>query len=92
MIFYVQALETSAKLKAIKGELGDAEDDLIRSQRMYFRATSLMGYDELASNIDIADLYILFGRYSKTKEVLADALAKYENIYGKDSRKLIQPL
>ena len=92
VIFYVQALETSAKLKAIKGELGDAEDELIRSQRMYFRATNLMGYDELASNIDIADLHILFGRYSRTKVVLADALAQYENIYGKDSRKLIQPL
>ncbi len=92
VIFYVQALETSAKLKAIKGELGDAEDDLIRSQRMYFRATNLMGYDELSSNIDIAELYILFGRYSRTKEVLTEALADYESIFGKDSRKLIQPL
>jgi len=92
VIYYVQALETNAKLKAIRGELGDAEDDLIRAQRMYYRADNFMGYDELASSIDISELYILFGRYSKTKEILSEALTEYQTIYGLDSRKLIQPL
>ncbi len=92
VIFYVKGLETNAKLKAIKGELGDAEDNLYRARRMYARATNLIGYDELASNIDMADLNILFGNYSRARGDLEDALESYEKYYGQDSRKLVQPL
>ena len=56
-------METSAKLKAIQGFLGDAEDDLRLSQRLFSRADNLIGYDEVSSSIEMADLYIKFGRY-----------------------------
>ncbi len=92
VIFYVRALETNAKLKAIKGELGDAEDELFKAQRMYLRATNLIGYDELASSIEIANLYILFGKYSQAKSSITKVLESYEEFYGADSRKLVLPL
>jgi CHAT domain-containing protein len=92
IIFYVKAMETSAKLKAIQGFLGDAEDDLRLSQRLFSRADNLIGYDEVSSSIEMADLYIKFGRYSETEEILVFAIQEYEKLYGADSRNLIKSL
>lgn len=92
VILYAKALETSAKLNAIKGQLGDAEDDLDRAEKMFSRATNLIGYDELASSIDKGDLNILFGNYARARYEMENALTSYQEYYGPNSRKLIQPL
>lgn len=92
VIYFIKALETSAKLNSIKGDYDQAEKDLNLSRRLFPRATNLSGYDELASMVDLADLYINFGQYKKTDAVLQEALYLYENIYGLGSRNLVIPL
>ena len=92
VVFYVKALETQAKLSALKGEFDQAEDDIILSQKLLQRAESLINYDEIASTISLADVYVKFGRISKTEELLIAAIDNYEILYGENSRNLIAPL
>jgi len=92
VIYYVKGLETNAKLQALKGEFDDSKSTIIRSQKLLFRADDLSQYDELASTIDLADVYIKFGRISQTEDLLNKALVNYENLFGENSRNLIPPL
>ena len=92
VVFYVKALETQARLSALKGEFDDAADDIIRSQKLLQRADNLINYDVIASTISLADVYVKYGRISKTEELLVEAIADYEELYGVESRNLIKPL
>jgi len=92
VVYYVKGLETSAKLLALKGEFEESKSNLVRAQRLLFRAEDLTQYDELASAIDLAEVYVKFGRISQTESLLNESLAAYEDLYGKTSRNLVAPL
>jgi CHAT domain-containing protein len=92
VVFYVKALETQAKLSALKGEFDEAADDIILSQRLLRRAEDLINYDVFASTIGLADVYVKFGRIAKTEELLLAAIDNYESLYGENSRNLVAPL
>ena len=88
----VQALEVEAKLNAMKGNFEDAKNEIIRTQKYLSKATNLTGYDELASNISLAEIYVKYGRINLTKELLDEAKLEYTNLFGNKSHKLIAPL
>ena len=89
---YVIGLEVDAKLSAMKGDYEDSKDKIVRAQRFLYRATNFLNYDELASNVKLADIYVKYGRISKTQDLLNEAIVEYEKLYGKESRSLIEPL
>lgn len=89
---YVQALETQAKLKSIQGLFDDAESLITRSKRVLKRADSKVGYNELSSSENLASLYITLGRYTATEKLNQQLLASYETRYGRNSRRLLNPL
>ena len=92
VVHYVKSLETSAKLLAMKGDFEESKDLLKRSQKLLYRAEDLTQYDELASIIDLAEVYVKYGRISETDKLLSQALENYEKLYGANSRNLVQPL
>lgn len=89
---YVMGLEVEAKLNAMKGDFEEAKDQIVRAQRFLYKATNFLNYDELASNVNLADIYVKYGRISKTRDLLNEAVADYEGLYGKESHNLIAPL
>ena len=92
VVYYVQALETSAKLLSLKGEFEESKDAIKYSQKILGRADDLTQYDELASIIDLAEVYVKFGQISATEKLLSEALIAYEGLYGLNSRNLVYPL
>lgn len=92
VVNYVKAMETQAKLLALNGDFEEAKDVIKRSQRLLFRADDLTQYDELSSIIDLAEVYVKYGRISDTENLLATALGEYEKLYGSNSRNLVAPL
>lgn len=92
IVQYVLALEVEAKLSAMKGDFESAKNEIVKSQKLLSKATNLTGYDELASNVNLADIYVKYGRISKTKLALEAIIKNYETLYGKESNRLITPL
>ncbi len=92
LVEYVLALETNAKLSAMKGDYESAKDDIIRSQKLLSKATNLVGYDNLISTVNLADIYVKYGRISKTREALETVINDYESLFGLESNRLIIPL
>lgn len=92
LVYYVEGLETKAKLLALGGDFSEAKSTLIRSQKLLFKAEDLTQYDELASAIDLAEITVKFGRISQTESLLSNSLTTYEKLYGPTSRNLIPPL
>jgi hypothetical protein len=92
VVSYVEALETKAKLLNLKGEFEEAKDVIKTSQKLLDKADDLTQYDELASAIELADIYVKFGRISETEKLLGEALRSYEDLYGLNSRNLVYPL
>lgn len=92
-IYYVMSLETKAKLLALQGSYTEARNLLIRAQKFLYRAEDLTQYDELASEIELADIKIKLGRkISETETMLQEVLAAYQQLFGNDSYQLIEPL
>ncbi len=92
LVQYVQALEVNAKLRAMKGDFEGAKNEIVRSQKLLLKATDFGAYDELASNVYLAGIYVKYGRISKTREMLFLIIADYEKLYGIESGNLIAPL
>ncbi len=92
LVQYVMALEVEAKLSALKGDFESAKNEIVRSQKLLFKATNLAGYDELASNVYLADIFVKYGRISKTKLLLIEIIKDYQALYGSESGNLIAPL
>ncbi len=92
LVEYILALETNAKLSAMKGDFESAKDEIIRSQKLLSKATNLVGYDALASTVNLADIYVKYGRISKTREALETVISDYESLFGLESNRLIIPL
>lgn len=91
-IFLVNAIETQATLFGIKGLFDDAEDALDRSAKIISKADVNLGIDELSAAKELAGLYIQLGRYSATETLLTKLISEYEQLYGKESIRLIEPL
>ncbi len=92
VVDYVKALETQARLFAIKGLFDEAEENISQSRRLLRKTESTVVYDELAAAEDLSSLYITLGRYSETEELLISLIHADEERYGATSRKLITPL
>jgi CHAT domain-containing protein len=92
VVYYVTALETHAKLLSLRGEFEESKDLIKYAQKLLFRAEDLTQYDELASIIDLAEVFVKFGQVSETEDLLDKALTAYENLYGNSSRNLVLPL
>jgi len=89
---YVDALQTQAKLKAIQGLFDVAESLLDRAQKLQGRAENTFRYNELEAAEELASVNITIGEYTSTFEMLHELISTYENRYGANSRKLIEPL
>ena len=92
LVQYIAALETNAKLSAMKGDFESAKSDIIRSQKLLLKATNLGEYDDLASTVNLADIYVKYGKITKTREALETVIGQYETLFGKESNRLIIPL
>ncbi|MCF6359887.1 MAG: CHAT domain-containing protein [Cyclobacteriaceae bacterium] len=92
LVDYILALETNAKLSAMKGDFEQAKNEIIRSQKLLLKATNLTGYDDLASTVNLADIYVKYGRISRTRDALTEVIEDYESLFGTESNRLIIPL
>jgi len=92
VIHYIKSLETKARYEAIKGDFEEAENIINTSQKLLKKADSKVGYNELASQEELASLDIALGKYSSTDKILTNILRTYEKLYGKESRNIIRPL
>jgi len=92
LVQYVAALETNAKLSAMKGDFEGAKYEIIKSQKLLLKATNLAEYDDLASTVNLADIYVKYGKINKTREALEKVIVDYESLFGKETNRLIIPL
>jgi CHAT domain-containing protein len=92
---YISALETQAKLYGIKGLFEEAEDNLDHSRSL---TKTLEGKakvsvtDELSTAKELSSLLIQLGRYSETNDLLDKLILESEQIFGRTSLHLIEPL
>lgn len=88
---YVHAIETQAKLFGIKGLFDEAEVNLERSRALISKAKVVIG-SELSTAEELTALFIQLGRYSAADRLLKTQIPDYEDLYGKNSIRLIEPL
>lgn len=92
VIHYIKSLETKAKYEAIKGDFDEADNHIRAAQKLLKKTDSKVGYNELASQEELASLDIALGKYSATEKILTNIISTYEKLYGKESRNIISPL
>ncbi|MEX2232769.1 MAG: CHAT domain-containing tetratricopeptide repeat protein [Cyclobacteriaceae bacterium] len=87
---YISALETQARLYGIKGLFDEAESALGRSRKMISK--SEVPIDELSTARELSTLFIQLGKYSETDKLLNNLITEYEELFGKNTLRLIDPL
>ncbi|HEX9650890.1 MAG TPA: CHAT domain-containing protein [Cyclobacteriaceae bacterium] len=92
VVYYIKALETSARYKALMGMFDEAEADLIQSIKLKSRARATIDFDEVAANEGLASMYMDLGRYRSSEELLTSVIASKSALFGSSSRRLISPL
>jgi CHAT domain-containing protein len=88
---YINAMETQARLYGIKGMFDEAQDNLDRTRKIASKSSVAIG-DELSTAKELSSLYIQLGKYSQTDKMLDNLIAEYEELFGKNSLRLIEPL
>ena len=88
---YISALETQARLFGIKGLFDDAEYNLARTRKMISRSEVPIS-DELSTAKEMSTLMVQLGKYSETDKLLDNLVEEYEDLFGKNSLRLIDPL
>jgi CHAT domain-containing protein len=88
---YINALETQARLYGIKGLFDEAEDNLDDTRKIASHAQVPVG-DELSTAKELSSLFIQLGKYSQTDKLLDNLISEYEELFGKNSLRLIDPL
>lgn len=88
---FIDALQTQARLYGIKGLFDDAEYNLGRTRKLILRS-SVPLKDELATAKELSTLYIQLGKYTETEKLLDNLISEYEDLFGKTSLRLIDPL
>ncbi len=89
--YYIQIIETQAKLYGIKGMFDEAESNLLRTKKLIKNADVEVG-SEVSTAEELSSLFIQLGRYSETDELLTNLIAEYQKLYGNNSLRLIEPL
>jgi CHAT domain-containing protein len=90
---YVKVLETQAKLYGVKGLFSDAEEaiddmaDFMRKNRNEY-----ISFDEQSSARELTSLFIQLGRYAQSEEILNDLIKEYQQYFGSNSIRLLEPL
>jgi CHAT domain-containing protein/tetratricopeptide (TPR) repeat protein len=92
IIYYVKALETSARLLTIKGFYDEAQDAIEEAQKLFKKAIPSPEYNPINAEQELASVYLEIGQYTDADEVLTRAIAKNKEVYGPESLKLINPL
>ncbi|MDH4091658.1 MAG: CHAT domain-containing protein [Cyclobacteriaceae bacterium] len=87
---YVHAIETEANLFGIKGLFDEAQSNLDRSRKLIGKSDVVIG-NELSAAEELTSLFIQLGRYSDAERLLNTQIPEYENLYGKNSIRLIEP-
>jgi CHAT domain-containing protein len=88
---YINALETQARLYGIKGLFDEAETALGRTRKLIAKSEVPIG-DELSTAKELSTLFIQLGKYSETEKLLNNLIEEYEELFGKNSLRLIDPL
>ncbi len=91
MIHYVNAMESKARLYAIKGMYDEAED-IFRANSKLIKKAELDKYDLTDNDDEIARIYLSIGMYAEASEILEKALKKKEGELGADNKSLIPTL
>ena len=92
VIYYIMGLETYAKLLSIQGFFDKAEESLELSQDLFKSAIPSAEYNPLLASQELASVYLKVGKYGETEEILTKSLKRNVELFGNDSRKLINPL
>ncbi|MGM0580143.1 MAG: CHAT domain-containing protein [Bacteroidota bacterium] len=92
VIYYIMALETYAKLLSIQGSFDEAEDALELSQKLFRSSIPSAEYNSLKAAQELASVYLKVGKYGETEEILVKSLKRNVELFGNDSRKIINPL
>jgi CHAT domain-containing protein/tetratricopeptide (TPR) repeat protein len=87
----VHAIETQAKLFAIKGLFDEAESNLERSSKI-IRKSEVATDGEISSAEELASLYILLGKFGAAQDIIEQQIPAYEKLFGAQSLRLIEPL
>lgn len=88
---YINALETQARLYGIKGLFDEAQSNLDRTRKLISKSEVLIG-DELSTAKELSTLFIQLGKYSETEKLLNNLITEYEELFGVNSLRLIDPL
>jgi CHAT domain-containing protein len=92
IIYYIQALETNAKLLTLKGFFDAAEEAISLSQELFESAIPNPEYNPITASQELASVYLKIGKYNETEAILTKAIKQNSRQYGEKSQKLIQPL
>jgi len=88
---YVHAIETQAKLYGIKGLFDEAQANLDRSGKLIGKNSDVVIGSDLSSAEELTALFIQLGRYPDADRLLKTQIPEYEQLYGKNSIRLIEP-
>ncbi|MDH5603418.1 MAG: CHAT domain-containing protein, partial [Cyclobacteriaceae bacterium] len=91
-IYYIQALETKARLMAIEGYFDEAEDLIKEANSVYENTESTEGYNQLETTNDLVGINIFVGHLEEAKKSIEALIPKYEQVYGNNSGKLVSVL
>jgi CHAT domain-containing protein/lipopolysaccharide biosynthesis regulator YciM len=86
---YSHVLETAARYYALMGLFDEANDRLLKADRLSNRAPTAITNSSTAD--ELAYLYIRTGRFRETERILEDAIAVRKERYGEENRFLITP-
>lgn len=88
---FITALETQARLYGIKGLFDEAEATLARTRKIIAKSDVPIG-DELSTAKELSTLFIQLGKYSETEKLLDNLILEYQELFGNNTLRLIEPL
>lgn len=88
---FISALQTQARLYGIKGLFDEAQYNLDRTRKLISKSDVPIG-DELSTAKELSALFIQLGKYSETEKLLNNLIVEYEELFGVNSLRLIDPL
>ena len=90
--YYAQSLITQATLLAIKGEFDDAEDNIVKSEKLQRSGIRTVETSGIDIEDELAEVYVDIGRYRDAGKLIERDIKNKEKRYGKNSRHLHDPL
>ncbi|MGL1889423.1 MAG: CHAT domain-containing protein [Reichenbachiella sp.] len=90
--YYAQSLITYAMLLAIKGEYDEAEDLIVRSEKIQAQGVRTVETSGIDIEDELAEVFLDIGRYKEAQKLIKKDLSKKERRFGMNSRHLNAPL